>query len=130
MKKRFKITQSIIPFIICSSLFLLQGCGGSSSEKQQPEGSVGSGPGKATLSWESPTSNADGSSLTDLAGYRIYYAKTSPLSKANSPRINLGNFTTYAVSGLDLETYYFAVSALDFNGNESELSGEVDYLIQ
>jgi hypothetical protein len=30
--------------------------------------------GTATLSWKAPTTNADGSSLTDLAGFKIYYA--------------------------------------------------------
>ena len=31
--------------------------------------------GSATLSWMPPTENADGSALTDLAGYRIYYGR-------------------------------------------------------
>lgn len=29
--------------------------------------------GSATLSWTPPTKNTDGSRLTDLAGYKIYY---------------------------------------------------------
>ncbi len=31
--------------------------------------------GSATLSWKPPTENADGSALTNLAGYRIYYGR-------------------------------------------------------
>ena len=33
--------------------------------------------GDATLAWDPPTTNADGSPLTDLAGYKIYYVTTS-----------------------------------------------------
>ncbi|MBM4220223.1 MAG: hypothetical protein FJ171_11500 [Gammaproteobacteria bacterium] len=31
--------------------------------------------GAATLSWYPPTTNSDGSALTNLAGYRIYYGR-------------------------------------------------------
>jgi hypothetical protein len=29
--------------------------------------------GQATLSWDPPTTNVDGTPLTDLAGYKVYY---------------------------------------------------------
>ena len=28
---------------------------------------------EVTLSWDPPTTNADGTPLTDLAGYKVYY---------------------------------------------------------
>ena len=31
-------------------------------------------PKKTTLSWIAPTTNVDGSSLTDLGGYKIYWS--------------------------------------------------------
>jgi PKD repeat protein len=74
------------------------------------------------LTWNAPTTNADGTSLTDLAGYWLYYGGESG---NYGPRINVGNQTTYLLSGLTGgQTYYFAVTAYDSYGNESALSNE------
>ena len=35
--------------------------------------------GVLDASWTAPTTNADGSSLTDLVSYRVYYSTTNPL---------------------------------------------------
>jgi len=32
--------------------------------------------GRATLSWQAPTDNVDGTPLTDLAGFRVYYGNS------------------------------------------------------
>lgn len=70
----------------------------------------------ATLSW---AANAE----TDLAGYRLYVGTTSGLY---GPAIPLGNVTSYTVSNLQPgHTYYFALSAVDTAGNESQKSGEL-----
>lgn len=80
----------------------------------------GSGSGNATLSWKAPTSNTNGSSLTDLAGYRIYYGNsTSALNSVVT--VSLG-VTTYVVEGLTSGTWYFAVRAYTASGTESALS--------
>ncbi len=47
--------------------------------------------GDATLSWDPPTTNADGTPLTDLAGYRIYYGTSSG---SYSQNIDAGDVTT------------------------------------
>jgi hypothetical protein len=78
--------------------------------------------GKATLSWDAPTANADGTPLTELAGYRIYYG-TSP--KVYSAIIDVGNSMTYVINNLARGTYYFAVTAYNVWGNESSYSREV-----
>ncbi len=79
--------------------------------------------GEAVLTWDPPTTNTDGSPLTDLGGYRIYYG----VSSGNyTQSIDVGNVTTYQVTGLtDGVTYYFAVTAYDISGNESDYSNEV-----
>src|SRR4030042_1896878 len=41
-----------------------------------------------TLSWDAPTTNADGTPLTDLAGYKVYYGTAS--GTYGTP-INVGN---------------------------------------
>jgi hypothetical protein len=78
---------------------------------------------QATLSWVAPTTNVDGTPLTDLAGYKIHYGTASG---NYSSAINVGNTTTSAVSNLnDGATYYFAVTAYDTSGMESAYSNEV-----
>lgn len=79
--------------------------------------------GVATLSWNPPTTNVDGTVLTDLAGYKIRYGTASG---NYSQTIDVGNVTTYTVPSLvDGSTYYFAVTAYDTSGNESGYSNEV-----
>jgi len=79
--------------------------------------------GTATLSWDAPTTNADGTLLTDLAGYKVYYGN---FSGNYSQNMNVDNVTTYTVNNLtDGLTYYFAVTAYDTSGNESGYSNEL-----
>jgi hypothetical protein len=84
--------------------------------------------GQATLSWDAPTTNADGTPLTDLAGYKVYYGTASGIYSQNK---DVGNVTTYTVTNLtDGLTYYFAVTAYDTSMNESGYSNEVSKTIQ
>ncbi|MBZ0156183.1 MAG: fibronectin type III domain-containing protein, partial [Alphaproteobacteria bacterium] len=76
----------------------------------------------AALSWDAPTTNTDGSPLTDLAGYKLYYGTSSG---SYSQTINVGTTSSYTVTGLLGGTYYFAVTAYDSEGNESAYSNEV-----
>lgn len=83
--------------------------------------------GDATLSWDPPVTNTDGSPLTDLAGYKLYYGTTSGNYSNN---IDAGNITTYQINNLtDGLTYYFAAAAYDTSGNESSFSNEVSKTI-
>ena len=75
-----------------------------------------------TLNWTAPTTNTDGSTLTDLAGYKIYYGNSSG-NYTNS--VNVGNASSYTFSSLNNGTYYFAATAYDTSGVESALSNEV-----
>ena len=86
-----------------------------------PVQSASGGPGSATLSWEAPTTNTNGTALTDLAGYRIYYgASTEQLD--HTVQIGTVGLQTYVVEGLEPGNWYFAVMALAANGAESRLS--------
>ena len=73
------------------------------------------------LTWDAPTTKTDGTKLDDLAGYNIYYGKSSGIY---SVRIDVGNVTTYKVNNLSRGTYYFAVTVYDKEGNESAFSNE------
>ncbi|HVN44855.1 MAG TPA: fibronectin type III domain-containing protein [Steroidobacteraceae bacterium] len=75
----------------------------------------------ATLSWEAPTSNTNGTPLTDLAGYRIYYG-SSPGLLTRTIAIPTEGLQTYVIDDLEPGTWYFAVMAVASNGSESSLS--------
>jgi hypothetical protein len=76
-----------------------------------------------TLVWDPPTTNADGTPLTDLAGYKIYYGLASG---SYATIIPVGNVLTYTVRNLLANViYYFVATALDTSGNESAYSNEV-----
>jgi hypothetical protein len=79
--------------------------------------------GTATVSWAAPTQNTDGTPLTDLAGYKIYYG-TSPTTLTAAQVVNLANpsASSYVISGLASGTWYFAVTSYSAAGDESALS--------
>ncbi len=85
---------------------------------------AGSGTASVTLNWTAPTQNEDGSDLTDLAGYVIYYGLQSG---RYTEEISIDNpsVTTYIVNGLLADTtYYFAATAKNSTDEESRYSGE------
>jgi hypothetical protein len=79
--------------------------------------------GSVNLAWEPPAENEDGSPVTDLTGYRIYYGSFSR-DYDDEVTVNNGNATGWTVA-LPSGEYYFAMTAFDANGNESALSNEV-----
>jgi hypothetical protein len=79
----------------------------------------------ATISWEPPATNSDGSALTDLAGYRIYFGNTrSQLAPILS--LNTAGMTDYVLEGLRPGVHYFAMTAVNSAGIESRLSAVVE----
>lgn len=76
--------------------------------------------GSATLSWTPPMQNTDGTSLTNLSGYRIYYG-TSSSAMTQSISVNNASVSTYLVENLAPATWYFAVKAVA-GSVESDLS--------
>jgi len=114
IRKNTNINAVLISLLIFI-LTLIMGCGGGDTGGSMPGKSV-------TLAWDSPTTNSDGSVLTTLAGFKLYYG-TSYRSYTSS--IDVENATIYKVSGLAAGTYHFAVTAYDIYGNESDYSDEV-----
>jgi len=74
--------------------------------------------GSATLSWQPPTENADGSPLTNLAGYVIRYGTQSD-ALALEVRISNPGITTAMIESLAPATWFFTVSAYTSTGVES-----------
>jgi hypothetical protein len=81
---------------------------------------VQSASGSASLSWTAPTTNSDGSSLSNLAGYRIHYGTTTAMTQV--VQVASPGITTYTLGNISLGTWYFAVSAYASTGAESPLS--------
>ncbi len=77
--------------------------------------------GSATLSWTPPTENTDGSTLTNLAGYKIYYGRSSD-ALSEVVTIEQAGITTYVIENLSPAVYFFAMSSLNSQGVESERS--------
>jgi hypothetical protein len=85
--------------------------------------------GSATLTWIRPTTNTDGSPLTDLAGFKVYWGTASGVYQEQRT-INNPAATTTVVSNLTSGRWYFAVTALDTSGAESGKSNQASKLIQ
>jgi len=84
--------------------------------------------GSATLSWTAPTENEDGTTLTDLDGYKLYWGTTSG-SYPNSVTIDNPTVTTYVVDNLSPGTYEFVATAFNTAGVESRFSGTATKIV-
>jgi hypothetical protein len=84
---------------------------------------LGTATGAATLSWTIPTQNTDGTDLTDLTGFRIYYSMTAG-DYTQFVDVN-SIISTGMVENLSPGTWFFVVTAYDFSGNQSAFSNEV-----
>jgi len=77
-----------------------------------------------TLSWQAPTTNVDGTSLTDLAGYTVYWVKKSHTYATPKGSLDVGNVTTVTIDIPMDGVFFFVVTAYDTAGNESAYSNE------
>jgi hypothetical protein len=82
----------------------------------------------ADVSWTAPTTNTNGSALTDLAGYTIYYG-TSPGALTQTVNVPSAGAIDYIVQGLSQGTWYFAVAAYTNTGLQSSFSTVVSKTI-
>ena len=77
--------------------------------------------GSAKLTWTAPTANTNGSALTNLAGYYIYYG-TNSASLGTMVNVASSSTLTYTVTGLGAGTWYFAIAAYTNDGLTSPMS--------
>ncbi len=104
-------------------VLLMIACNGGSGDDSGAEQSL------VTLSWTPPTTRSDGSALTNLAGYKIYYGNTegeySIIVDIDNPGL-----TEYVLEGLNSgRTYYFTMTAYDEARIESAYSNVVSKVI-
>lgn len=80
--------------------------------------------GSISLTWSAPTTNSDGSPVSDLAGYRVYYGTASGFYTDNVT-INNPSTLSATISNLPADTYYVIVRAFNSLNAESQASIEV-----
>ena len=121
---------TIISLFISFSLFSCGGCGGGGGGSST-DTNGNSSSHSATLTWDAPTTNVDGTPLTDLDGYRIYWSKESGKFNSNNSVTVGKDVTTYTLENLHFSpgTYYFTVTAYDIEGNESDYAKQVTKII-
>ena len=85
--------------------------------------------GSVELNWNAPTSNEDGTTLTDLAGYKIYWG-TDPGVYTDSVTIDNPSVTTYMVGNLTPGEYEFAATSFNASGVESRYSDPATKMVQ
>ncbi len=85
------------------------------------------GSASVTLAWTPPTQNDDGSTLNNLAGYKIYYG-TEPGDYTNQVRVDNPGLSSFVVGNLTPTTYFFAATAFNTSGIESDFTNEIAVL--
>ncbi len=85
------------------------------------------GPVTLQLGWDAPTQSADGTTLRDLSGYRIYQGSVAGRYDVVQ---DIGKVTSFETQPLTPGTYYFALIALDGSGNESDFSNVASVTIE
>ena len=80
--------------------------------------------------WTQPSTNQDGTPLTDLKGNKIYCGLSKgqyTITKDVGLPAGVGKIATYPIISVltQQDKYYCAVTAYDFKGNESTKSNEV-----
>jgi hypothetical protein len=85
---------------------------------------VGTATSSVPLTWMPPTENEDGSPLSDLAGYKLYWGTESG-RYSNSVTLTNPGITRYVVEQLTPATWHFVMTAMTSRGLESEHSNAV-----
>ncbi|GBE36852.1 hypothetical protein BMS3Bbin07_01004 [bacterium BMS3Bbin07] len=134
IQKRKKFNTLLILAASLTLLFVLSGCGAGDGSIADYTGDGSTNPNALTnakLAWDAPTTNEDGTPLTDLAGYKLYYG---PSSGSYTGSIDVEDTTSVEIATIidviyealpTTDTICFAVTAYDTLGNESDYSNEV-----
>ena len=80
--------------------------------------------GSIVVTIQAPTQNVDGTALTDLAGYNIYYGPAEG-DYPNQVRINTPGVSTYVIENLVHGQYYIVATAVNSQGLESDYSNYI-----
>ena len=85
--------------------------------------------GSAIVSWTPPTTNTDGTALTNIAGYKVTYG-TSVSALSSVATVNNPSVSNVQIDNLAPGTWYFAVTTYTSSGTESAPTSPVSKTIQ
>ena len=115
MRTNNKIKILLICFVIIA-VFTATGCGGGGAGESVPAGT-----NSISLEWDPPIDNVDGSSLTDLAGYKIYSVSSGNYTLSAT----VANTTTSTtIDNLSSGNRCFVATAYNTAGIESDFSNQ------
>lgn len=98
----------LLPAALALGAPMLAGCGAVLTQ-------LGVTTGWAVVSWTPPNSTANGTTLTNLAGYELFYGR-NPSELVHIVKIPDVHVTRMIVRGLDSGTWYFVVTAYTRSG--------------
>jgi len=128
VKKR-RLCTVVIPFgaLFLILVLLFGGCGGGGGGGGGSSDTGGGGEvadGMMNLEWDAPITNEDGTPLTDLAGYKLYYGTAAGVYARS---VDVGNVAAYNLTGLTKgQAYYLVVTAYNAARTESVQSNELN----
>jgi hypothetical protein len=103
--------------------------GGSGSPPGNAADRPASGAEKSvTLNWSPPAINTDGSALTDLSGYKVFYG-TASRQYFGALSVPDPHVASAVIDGLAPGRWYFAIKSVNASGEESDYSGEVEVVL-
>jgi Putative Ig domain len=94
-----------------------------------PSGGSSLPPSAVTLAWTPPTENTNGSTLTNLAGYHIYYG-TAQSNLNEVVDVTNPGLASYVLSDLTSGTWYFALTSVNSAGVESARSTVISTVVE
>ena len=120
-----KVTPSRVVSLIATCL-VVAACGGGGGGGAPGTGTnspppVSNSP-SLTVSWQAPQENVDGSPISGISEYRIYYGETSG-QYPNTEEV-AGSATSHTID-LPVGEYFLVMTAIDIEGDESGYSNEV-----
>ena len=120
-----RLQEYLSVFLVLTLVFAWHACGGGGSGTSDVEPTPPPGDKTITLGWNPPATYTDGTPITDLAGYILFYGPT-PGDYEHS--IDVGNVTTYSIT-LPAGTWYFSAKAYTLAGTNSSYSNEIQAML-
>jgi len=85
---------------------------------------MGSADAACTLNWSAPTQNEDGSTLTDLSGFKVYVGAMAGGPYVLLTTLAMSGATSYEMDGFAVGRHYLVVTAYNAEAIESRYSNE------